>query len=334
MPFRITTLGVAFTQNFDTLANSGSSLALPTDWIISESGTAANSTYTAGTGSSTTGDSYSFGATGSTERALGTLQSGSLVSTIGTSYTNNTGSTITSLLLSYFGEQWRLGTAGRVDRLDFQISFDATSLTTGTWTNVDALDFTAPVTSGATGALDGNSPANRTAISSTITSLTIADGTTFWIRWVDLNATGSDDGLAIDDFSLTAQSSAGSSGALAIAAASVAEGNIGTTDISFTVTRSGGSTGAVAATWTATLGSGVGNADAGDFAVGQLFTGTVNFADGETSQIVTLSVAGDEAVEPNEAFTVTLSVPLAGHRLPPLPQPARSAMMIRHPSLR
>jgi hypothetical protein len=46
--------------------------------------------------------------------------------------------------------------------------------------------------------------ANRTTISATITGLSIANGATFFIRWTDTDASGSDDGLAIDDFSLTA----------------------------------------------------------------------------------------------------------------------------------
>ncbi|MBK9051066.1 MAG: Ig-like domain-containing protein [Chloroflexi bacterium] len=171
---------------------------------MSEAGTNANATYTAGTGSSATGDTYSFGATGNSERAFGGLQSGSLTPTIGSSFTNNTGQTITSLDIAYMGEQWRLGATGRQDRLDFQYSLNATSLTTGAWTNVDSLDFNAPITTGTAGALDGNLPANRVNVSASITGLSILDGSTFWIRWTDFNATGADDGLAVDDFSLTA----------------------------------------------------------------------------------------------------------------------------------
>jgi uncharacterized protein len=190
-----------YLQNFDSLANTGTSGTLPTDWLISESGTAANTTYTAGTGSGNTGDTYSFGAAGSTDRALGGLQSGSLIPSFGTSFTNNTGSTINALNIAYTGERWRVGAADRTDRLDFQYSTDATSLTTGTWTNVDALDFT--LTPGAVGATDGNTAANRANINSSIADLSLANGSTFWIRWNDFNATGADDGLAIDDFSIS-----------------------------------------------------------------------------------------------------------------------------------
>ena len=84
MPISLT--GNPYTQDFNTLANSGTSAALPVDWVLAESGTNANLTYTAGTGSSTTGDSYSFGAAASTERALGGLLSGSLTPTFGASF--------------------------------------------------------------------------------------------------------------------------------------------------------------------------------------------------------------------------------------------------------
>lgn len=199
----LTTLGVPYTEDFNSLANSGTSSTVPNGWHFVETGTNANTIYTAGTGSSNTGDTYSFGASGSSERAFGGLLSGSLVPAIGASFTNNTGATINEITITYTGEQWRLGATGRTDRLDFQMSTDATSLTNGTWADHDALDFNGPVSTGTTGALDGNAEANRTQISHTITELNIANGATFWIRWTDFNASGADDGLAIDDFSLT-----------------------------------------------------------------------------------------------------------------------------------
>ena len=135
-------------QNFDTLANSGSSSVLPTGWYIQETGTAAaaDGKYSAGTGTGTAGDVYSFGATGSSDRALGTLLSGTNTPMIGASFSNDTGGTISSLQIAYTGEEWRSGTAGRTDKIGFQISFDATSLTTGSWSPVTQLDFTSPDT--------------------------------------------------------------------------------------------------------------------------------------------------------------------------------------------
>jgi hypothetical protein len=187
-----------YIQDFNTLANTGTSSSMPIGWFFSESGSNANSAYTAGTGSSTTGDTYSYGAASSSERALGGLQSGSLIPTLGAKIVNKTGLTITSLSIEYTGEQWRLGATGREDRLDFQYSTDATSLTTGTWTDVNDLDFIAPVTSGTTGELDGNATANKRTLTGNVI-VNIPNNGTLWIRWTDFNATSSDDGLAIDD---------------------------------------------------------------------------------------------------------------------------------------
>ncbi len=191
-----------YTQDFNALAITGTSSTLPTGWLFSESGTNANALYNTGTGSNNAGDTYSFGASGNTDRAFGGLQSGSLLPIIGAAFTNNTGSAIGSLTISYTGEQWRLGALAREDRLDFQFSINATSLTTGTWTDVNQLDFIAPTKGPTVGALDGNAAANKSSISFTLTGLPIENGATIYIRWIDFNASGADDGLAVDDFSI------------------------------------------------------------------------------------------------------------------------------------
>ena len=201
----ITNIATPYTQDFNTLASTGTSSTLPTGWALFETGSGANTTYTADNGGLNGGNTYSFGTTSSTERAFGSLQSGSVVPTIGASFINNTGVSISSISINYTGEQWRLGTASRVDRLDFQYSTNATTLNSGTYTDENGLDFTAPTTTGTLGALDGNLVANKTVISAiTITFASpIPNGSPFWIRWTDLNASGSDDGLSIDDVTMT-----------------------------------------------------------------------------------------------------------------------------------
>jgi len=199
---QLAAVGTAVTQNFDSLARTDSSL-MPLGWFFVETGTAANTTYAAGTGSSATGNIYSFGADGLTERALGGLQSSSLIPVFGAKIRNTTGSTLTDLSISYVGERWRLGATGREDRLDFEYSTDATSLSDGTWTAVSTLNFTAPSSSGATGPLNGNDVANSVTVTGTVQNLSLANGAALWIRWVDFNASGADDGLGIDDFSVT-----------------------------------------------------------------------------------------------------------------------------------
>lgn len=197
-----------YNQNFDTLSNvagSTTNTQLPLGWALTESGGGArdNEQYAVDTGASTTGDTYSYGAAGSTERAFGELRSGTLIPLFGAQFENASGNSITSVSIGFTGEEWRLGTAGRRDQLNFEFSTDATSLTTGTWTGVASLNFSTPDTA-TTGAKNGNAAADRTALSATISSLNIADGATFWIRWNDTDAIGADDGLAVDNFGITA----------------------------------------------------------------------------------------------------------------------------------
>ena len=206
----INTGGVAVTENFDTLASTGTSNVTPTGWFFVETGTstANDGQYNTGTGSSGTGDTYSFGAAASTERAFGGVQSGTLVPTIGACFLNNTGQFINQFTITYTGEQWRLGTADRgPDRLDFQFSLNATSIADAAaiWLDADALDFSSPVTTGAVGLRDGNAAANRTTITFTVAPMSIPPGSTFYVRWLDFNVGSADDGLAVDDFSLTPQ---------------------------------------------------------------------------------------------------------------------------------
>lgn len=200
-----------YSQNFDGLGTSSITVAggnLNTHsstlngWYFVETGSNANTTITVGTGSGTGGDSYNFGASGNSNRKIGGLQSGSLIPTFGFYFTNNTGSTITSIDISYTGETWRVGTASRSDRLDFQYSTNATSLTTGTWTDVNGLDYANPGQATGSGSVQ-----HSASISSSITGLSLTNGSSMFIRWNDFNATGSDDGMAVENFSMTLNSS-------------------------------------------------------------------------------------------------------------------------------
>ena len=233
------TTGSAATQNFDTLANTGTTNNLAINaWYVNETGSSSrnNGQYAAGTGSDNTGDTYSFGAASSTDRAFGGLLSGTLNPTIGAQFTNNTGSIITSLDISYVGEMWRAGVTNRgaADRLDFQLSTNATSLATGTWVDYNPLDYNSSNINTAAGALNGNAAGNQTAVNFSITGLSIPNGGNFWIRWLDSDISSSDDGLAVDNFSITANTSATLPN-LTITDVSANEGNAGTTSFDFVV---------------------------------------------------------------------------------------------------
>jgi Ca2+-binding RTX toxin-like protein len=87
--------------------------------------------------------------------------------------------------------------------------------------------------------------------------------------------------------------------------AAKAEGSGGATPFTFTVTRTGVTTGTSTVNWAVT-GTGAAAADDNDFG-GILPTGTVTFAAGETSRVITVNVGADVIVEGDEGFAVTLS---------------------------
>ena len=194
-------------QDFNSLASSGKSKVLPNGWRIQEYGDEDNQ-IPADNGSRSLGGIYSYGANGSTDRALGTLTDSDGNSGIfGASFQNSGFGAISRLNISYTGEEWRLGVAGHQNRLQFQYSLNATSLTDNkaTWLNAPALNFLTPNLIGV-GAHDGNVAANQTFISSTISFLNIPQGGTFWIRWqeVGVDSGRNGDGLAVDNFSISA----------------------------------------------------------------------------------------------------------------------------------
>ena len=169
--------GGSYTQNFNSLANSGTNnwtdnSTLP-GWYAAKTNAGTPSSFTnyiAGTGSSTAGALYSFGASGSSERALGSLASGNAnIGDIayGVRFANDTGADISSITITYTGEQWRNNGNANVQTLAFSYRVSDTAITSpdpanaGSWTPFTALDFTTPTVGGTTGALDGNASTNR-----------------------------------------------------------------------------------------------------------------------------------------------------------------------------
>lgn len=213
--------GTTYTQDFDSLANTGADVTFTdnstiTGWHAYSGDTAYSGsgafTFTLGTantaadaydasdGSSGTGELYSFGTGTSTDRAFGAVGSGTPDDFfIGVEVQNNTGSSLSSYTVSYTGEQWRLGIAGQADQLLVFYRIGGTSFdATGTWTQVSALTFSSPITSGTVGALNGNT--NSVNLSTTIND-TVANGQSVWFAFVDPDNTGTDNGMALDNFS-------------------------------------------------------------------------------------------------------------------------------------
>ncbi|HQS18297.1 Calx-beta domain-containing protein [Reyranella sp.] len=93
---------------------------------------------------------------------------------------------------------------------------------------------------------------------------------------------------------------------IAIADASMKEGDSGTRDLAFTVTLSEATSGPVTVTYATADGS----AKAGADYIAQ--TGTVTFAAGETSKVINVKVIGDTTVEINEGMKVNLTTATGG----------------------
>jgi len=243
-----------YTQDFNTLdTNATNSSNLPNGWVIAEAGTggAANGQYRSGNGSANAGDTYSFGATQNTDRALGSLASNSVRPFFGASFTNNTGVPLVNVQVTYRAEQWRAGdTAVKTDTLMFYYSTTATAIDTSTsgWTAVPAL-LTLSTNSAATGtsgnATDGNTV--FTNMNATLTFPTpIPNGSTLRVKWMDVNILGSDDGIAIDDLTMrffTGQVSVGEIVASATLPVTVlGRATSGNTTVGFTAETAGAGT--------------------------------------------------------------------------------------------
>ena len=196
-----------YTQNFDSLRSSGAGTWLNdqtiSGWYSYRTGTGTNISTT--NGSTTSGNLYSFGAIGSSDRALGSVGSGNVNYYWGVRFVNNTSRTINSLDISYIGEQWRKANAP-AQTVDFQYQIGAPNsitLNSNNWVDFNPLDFTSPVVNGTATAVDGNVAANRTNLSAKIVNLGLLPGQEIWFRWFDRDHPSSDHGLAIDDFSLS-----------------------------------------------------------------------------------------------------------------------------------
>ncbi len=205
--------GPSYLEDFNALPFTGSSNnanSLPQGWAFSEAGSGGTLTFAADNGTLATGNTYSYGPSQNSDRALGELTSGTVQTTLGACFLNDTGLVITSFTIEYFGEMWRLGQADAiVDRLDFEYSTNATSIVDAApgvlWTPVNSLDFTSPNNTSPAGAKDGNAAANRHDFDpiAVIPPQGIPDGGVFYIRWLSIaNIGGTNDGLAIDDFKL------------------------------------------------------------------------------------------------------------------------------------
>ncbi len=213
----ISSASFTYSESFDTLTTTATNtVAWANDstlagWSLFNGAGAAITTYGADTGGSNTGAFRSFGAAGSSERALGstasggayfgTPASGALAGATTVALTNASGGTLAGFTLGFDGEQWRNGGNTNAQSLSFDYGFGATYAAVTTWTAAGAgFNFTSPVVGATAAAVDGNTAGLVTGLGGTVIT-PWADGSTLWLRWSDMNDVGSDHGLAIDNVS-------------------------------------------------------------------------------------------------------------------------------------
>ncbi|HZV69056.1 MAG TPA: autotransporter-associated beta strand repeat-containing protein [Saprospiraceae bacterium] len=200
-------------QDFNTLNTSGSPTwtnnSTIANWYSQRSG--AGIAIVADNGGATTGALYSYGTGTTTERALGTIGSGTAGNFAhGVLLRNLTGVTITDLKVTYTLEQWRDGNSGAAQDITFWYFKSGAPITdvqpgvTAGWTTVPTLTLSSPVFTGPASALNGDLSANRvTATNIPIPSFTLSNTDYIMLKWEDPNHSGNDHGLSIEDVTIS-----------------------------------------------------------------------------------------------------------------------------------
>jgi hypothetical protein len=202
-----------YTQTFDNLFKVagpytwGNNVHLP-GWYAVRGEVGLFSTYGLNDGATATGGLYAYGESGSSDRALGALNTNSETKAVayGVLFKNETGLTISSIRLNYRGEQWRgVNSAAQQVQLSYSIGSSTDLRPVGIlnnllFTNVPAGNLVSPnITSN--GPMDGNT--NQVVISNLNIPVEIENDEEIFIRFLDNDDAGADKAMALDDFSIS-----------------------------------------------------------------------------------------------------------------------------------
>lgn len=175
------------TENFNSFVGSAGTVPISTGFSVNDTGSTAWGYQGIGTGSSSTGGIYAFGASAA-DYSFGFLRSSNRAGGLQFDARNSTGGAIAGLTFTFNYEQWRFANTSGL-----------------TLSGVGALSSVNFSLYGFTGSATGtNGTPTSAPISITLTGLNIANGSTFGLAWTYVDQTGSDNGIAIDNFTLSA----------------------------------------------------------------------------------------------------------------------------------
>lgn len=160
---------------------------------------------TVGNGTGTAGTIYNFGTTSDADRALGSLASAGFQGAFGVSIVNNTGVGLegVNVQLGFRSELWRSGNNAGTDTWIFEWKLGGSITDSVGWQPASTFDITElQPTLTTSGPQDGNATGNFVDLTpTTLAGLTgWSNGQVLHLRWRDVDNTGSDSGMAIDDF--------------------------------------------------------------------------------------------------------------------------------------
>ena len=166
-------------------------------------------TYFSDNGTSSYCGKRCYGTDGSSDRAIGGLNSSATKYSYGVKLHNSSNKPITTISVAYTGEQWKVGSYGSSQPIKFyyKVTSDPTASfindPSSGWTGVSLLDFWSPQTStNPLRVLDGNNASNRVVVSEyAITGISVPLGSYVMLRWYD-RLDNIEHGMAIDDVTI------------------------------------------------------------------------------------------------------------------------------------
>ena len=213
-----------YTQNFNTLANTGTGVAWANNSTLSgwyvQSTSATPTTYQADTGAVSSASLISYGSASSSDRALGNITTNAVGAwAYGVQLKNNTAGSVNLGNIGYTLEQWRSGSGASLNSVSFWYQISNSAITSvnplaasagvtdsapsAAWIAVSALNAGSKINTGVAASLDGNLDANKTAVSTSLSTVTLTAGQYIMFRWSDINHANNDSGLGIDDFTVS-----------------------------------------------------------------------------------------------------------------------------------